>query len=318
MELNFTFLTISSAVIKLFILMSAGYILCALKVIDEKFTDTLGMLLVRVIFPALIISKIITDFSYADYRNWWVFPLLAVIFAAAGMLIGVLARFLFKGIGPEKEFIASCGFQNCGYLPMTLIMFAFSGATEDRLLIYLFLFIVGFNLLMWSLGPLFFAGGVKKGFKHKLLLNPPVLATVFSLLWVAIGGKGSMPAILMDPVTRLGQAAFPLAMITLGSYLCSHRAHDPERIFPLAVCGIIKLIVLPAIVLGALLMLNISPDVKFFLFLESLMPVAVSLVIIGSFTGADNKFLSSIIFYTHIAAIFTIPLWLAVFNAVGK
>jgi predicted permease len=47
------------------------------------------------------------------------------------------------------------------------------------------------------------------------------------------------------------------------------------------------------------------------------MPTAVSLVVIGSYTGADNEFFSSSIFYTHLVAIFSIPLWLAVFRFIS-
>jgi predicted permease len=46
------------------------------------------------------------------------------------------------------------------------------------------------------------------------------------------------------------------------------------------------------------------------------MPTAVSLVIIGTYTGADNRFFSSAIFYSHLASTVTIPLWLLIFNSI--
>jgi len=78
--------------------------------------------------------------------------------------------------------------------------------------------------------------------------------------------------------------------------------------------GVTRLVIFPIIALGVLIPLQIAMDYKLFLFLEAIMPTAVSLVVIGSYTTADNEFFSSIIFYTHLAAIFTIPLWLAVFR----
>ncbi|MDP8299390.1 MAG: AEC family transporter [Candidatus Tantalella remota] len=318
MELQFTFYTIALAVVKTFVLMGVGYLLYRTKVIDGKFTDTLSIILVRVIFPALIVSKMITYFSFSGYPGLWVLPLFAIAFSLIGMALGLIAFPFLKGFSPKKEFVASSGFQNCGYLPMTLLLFAFQGAIEEKLLIYLFFFIIGFNILMWSIVPLVLSGDIKKGFSAKVMLNPPVLATVFSLFWVAVAGKGSMPSILMDPITRLGQAAFPIAMITLGAYLSMHQAHKPERIMPLVTCGVIKLVLLPVIVFSALFFLPLNGDMKFFLFLESIMPTAVSLVVIGSYTGADNRFFSSVIFYTHVVAIFSIPLWLALFHAVMK
>ncbi len=242
----------------------------------------------------------------------------AILFSITGMLMGWI---VFKGVGGGTsggEFAVSCGFQNCGYLPMNLILFAFAGAAADRLLIYLFLFILGFNILMWSLVPLFLKGVLHKGFSPKIFLNPPVVATVLSLLWVAVFGKGTMPDIIMAPLRQLGQAAFPIAMITLGGYLSRYRAHIPERKLALFSVASIKIIIFPIIVLAVLAVVPIPIDVKFFLFLQAIMPTAVSLVVIGSYTGADNRFMSSAIFYTHLAAIFTIPVWIAVFHKIVK
>ncbi|MFC1480381.1 AEC family transporter [Candidatus Omnitrophota bacterium] len=314
MELEFTFYAIAAAIAKLFVLMLVGYVLYRLKIINDKFTDMLSLLLVRVVFPALIISKTITHFSFKEYAYWWFLPLCAVVFSLAGMLIGMVIYKFLRGFNSRKEFICSCAFQNAGYLPMNLILFAFAGALSDRLLIYTFLFIVGFNILMWSLVPLFLSGRMGKGFKAGVLFNPPVIATVFSLVWVALAGKGSMPALVADPLRQLGQAAFPMAMLTLGAYLCRYKAHDPQNKGPIIACTIAKLLVFPALVLAVLSWVPLGGDYKFFLFLQSIMPVAVSLVIIGSYTKSDNNFFSGVIFYTHIIAIFSIPLWLAVFN----
>jgi len=277
-----------------------------------------SLLLMRVIFPALIISKIITHFHFKDYTYWWMFPLAAIALSLAGMFLGQVFYPFLKGFRSHREFLCSCGFQNCGYLPMNLILFAFAGEMSDRLLIYMFLFIAGFNLLMWSLAPLFLSGKLKSDFSIKVLFNPPVIATVFSIIWVMFFGKGSMPEIVMGPVSQLGQAAFPLAMLLLGAYLCRYQAHATQDKLPLVICIGIKLLLLPALVLCLLLLIPIGYDYKFFLFLQAIMPTAVSLVVIGSYTGADNKFFSSSIFYTHIIAIFSIPIWLAVFNVVLK
>ncbi|MFH1665387.1 MAG: AEC family transporter [Candidatus Omnitrophota bacterium] len=314
MEFNITFYAVVIAIVKLFILMSVGYLLYHYRVIDDKFTDTLSLLLVRVIFPALIISKTITHFSFKEYAFWWVLPVSAIVFSLGGMLMGLAASALGR-FPSRKEFMCSCGFQNCGYLPMNLILFAFAGSMADRLLIYVFLFIVGFNILMWSLLPLFLTGRLREGFKISIFMNSPVVATVFSLFWVAAMGRDSMPAVIMDPLRQLGQAAFPVAMLTLGAYLSRYRAHAPENRMAVTSCVGIKLLLFPLVVLAALKFAPLAADLKLFLFLQSIMPTAVSLVVIGSYTDSDNRFFSSSIFYSHVIAIFSIPVWLAVFQA---
>lgn len=317
MALEFTFSTILIAIAKLLILMFIGYILYWRDIVNDKLVDMLSLVLIRVMVPALIISKTITHFSFAEYTYWWFLPFCAIVLSLFGMIIGAgVFRFL-KVSHLRKEFICSCGFQNAGYLPMNLILFSFAGAMADRLFIHLFLFILGFNILMWSCVPIFLSGNFKNSFKIQTLLNPPVIATIFSLLWVAFLGKGSMPSVLIDPVKQLGQASFPLAMLTLGACLCRYRAYEFQKTkIPLIACVVIKLLLLPACVLFVLKVVSLGSDYKFFIFLESTIPTAVSLVIIGNYTGSDNKFFSGSILYTHLVSIFSIPLWLAVFRMV--
>ncbi|MFH1878814.1 MAG: AEC family transporter [Candidatus Omnitrophota bacterium] len=201
---------------------------------------------------------------------------------------------------------------------MNLIAFSFSGVLSDRLLIYTFLYTMGFNILMWSLVPLFLSRRLRSGFNFRVLMNAPVMAIVFSLVWVGFMGKGSLPGIINEPVRQLGLAAFPVAMIILGAYLSRYRAHRLETDSPVMACVFTKLFLFPVLILSVLFFTPMSSDYKFFLFLQSIMPTAVSLVVIGSYTGANNRFLSSCIFYSHIAVVFTIPLWFEVFRRVIK
>jgi len=314
MDIHVTFYAVGLAIIKLFILALIGYLLRLRNVIDDKFVDTLSLLLVRGIFPALIISKTVTHFNFTAYPLWWIFPVAAILFSAIGACIGTILCLFLRKCTSRKEFIASVAFQNCGYLPMNLILFSFAGALADKLLIYMFLFLIGFNLVMWSFVPFFLAGRKSGMPKRDILFNPPVVATIFSLLVVAIAGPGSIPPVLMDPLRQLGHAAFPLAMLTLGAYLCRYKAYGFANKGALIAAGAAKLFLLPLIALLILYFVPLSYDHKFFLFLESMMPTAVSLVVIGSYVKCDNKFFSSSIFYTHVVAIFSIPFWLIVFK----
>lgn len=318
MQIDISFLTIATAIVKLSLLALAGYGLYHIKLISSEFLDGLSQVLVKLLFPSLIIFKIVSSFSPAEYPFWWTLPLSAIAFALFGMALGWV---IMKPLGPfesPKEFMCACGFQNCGYLPMNLIVFAFSGVLADRLLVYVFLFTMGFDLITWSLVPLFLSGKLKSDFKVSALFSVPVMATMFSLLWVAVFGKGRMPDIVLDPLGQMGRAAFPMAMFVLGAYLHKYQAFMPRKRTPLAAVILVKLVALPAAVLAVLAYLPLLPELKFFLFLQSMLPTAVSMVIIGSYTGSDNKFLSSSIFYTHLVSVITMPLWLGVFGAIVK
>jgi len=286
MDITLTFLTISSSVIKLFILVLIGVLIYRAKLIDNLFLDRLSLVLLYAAFPALIISKTILHFNLKDYPFWWMLPIIAIFFALAGAMLGAFILLFLKTFKFREEFICSVAFQNAGYLPMNLIAFSFSGLIADRLLIYLFLFLAGFNFIVWTFIP-FFLRKKDDDISWKHIINPPVLATIFSILWVIIVGPKSLSAVIIDPLRQLGQSAFPLAMITLGGYLCRYRAHVPENKVPLAIAVMGKLVIFPAMVFTILCLVDISMDYKFFIFLESVLPTAVSLVIIiGLVIGA--------------------------------
>ncbi len=307
---------ISQTIFKLFLLMLSGYLLYHFKMVDKDFTDKFSMLLIKVFFPALIMHETITHFSFSEYAYWWLLPLSSILFICFGILIAfILFKFTGKDFSSKNEFLSVCSFQNCGYLPMNLILFSFSGALRNRMLIFVFLFIVGFNLFMWSVVPLILQGRLKKDFNFKAFLNAPVLATVFSLLWVALAGRGSLPHIIEGPLELLGNAAFPISMLTLGAYLACYKAYIPDRKRPLLLAIATKLILLPLVVLILLLNTGLGEDYRLFLFLQSLMPTAVTLVVIGSYANADNKFISSTIFYTHLLAFITVPIWLTIYRS---
>jgi len=318
MDIHLSFYATASAMAKLFILMLVGYTVYRKKLVTSEFVDTLSRLLINIIFPSLIFYKTVSHFSFNEYPFWWALPVIAAGFSIFGMLLGKITVGFLKDFRSQKEFFCAAGFQNCGYLPMNLILFSFAGVLRDRLLIYMFLFIIGFNLLMWSIVPFYLKSGRKMPFHPKVLLNPPVIATVLSLLWVAIFGKGTVPQVIMDPVGQLGQASFPLAMLTLGAYLCRYSAHRPAAGLPVITAVFLKLLVFPLLVLLVLCAVRAGNDLGFFLLLEAAMPTAVSLVVVGSYTGADNRFFSSVVFYSHLAAIFTIPLWIEIYNAIFK
>ncbi|MBF0215505.1 MAG: AEC family transporter [Candidatus Omnitrophica bacterium] len=318
MEIHFTSSTIALAVVKLVILMAAGYILYLRKIINDCFVEDLGQLLVKVVIPCLVASRIIMNFDYAGYSDWWRFPLFGMGYSVFGMLLGfVVSKYLVKN-SPVKEFMCSVGIENCGYLPMNLIIFAFSGEFQNRLLIYTFLFMTGFDMLVWSVIPLFLKGDLRGSIKPGIFVTAPMIAIVFSLSWVAVFGKGNFPGLLMDPMSMIGGMGFPMGMIVLGAYLCKHKAIVPQKSTAVIASIFLKLLAFPIIMIILLHVCRVQTDVRFFLFLEAIVPTAVSLVIIGAYTGADNAFFASVIFYSHLFAVFTIPLWLEFYRFIYK
>jgi len=306
----YDFYSLISAIFKIFFLLGLGYLLYVKRLIRKETADGLSNILIWVCVPALIFTKITSTFNPFDFPKWWILPICSIAMAFLGLGIGYLFQRPFRDFNARREFMASCAFQNSGYLPMTRVVFACSGQFCDRILVYIFLFLMGFNITIWSFAPAFLSKDIRRNFRPTAILNAPVIATILSILWVILLPGRRLHNIIYDPLVMLGNSSFPLALIVLGAYLAEYRGFSSENWKALTACLSSKLVFLPALIFILLRFLPLEQDLKFFILLESTMPVAVSMVVIGQYAGADNRFLSGAIFYSHLLAILTIPLWL--------
>ncbi len=79
------------------------------------------------------------------------FPLISIAITAAGLLAGLIfAKFIPDG-QQRMQFISLVGFQNSGYLPLALVAALLGPQRLGTIFIYLFLFLMGFNLLIFLL-----------------------------------------------------------------------------------------------------------------------------------------------------------------------
>lgn len=310
----YSFYSVAFGISKIFFLLALGYLLYLKKLIKKDAADALSNILIWACVPALIFTKITSAFDPVRFSEWWILPVSSICMSLMGLGLGYLFQRLLRNFHSGREFMSSCAFQNAGYLPMTLAVFVCSGEFCDTILIYIFLFLIGFNITMWSFTPPFLSRNFKKNFKIKTILNPPVVVTIFSILWVFLAGKDNVHSLIYDPLLMLGNSSFPLALIVLGVYLAEYRGFKTRNWAALFSYIMVKLVILPVAVLFIIKDLPLGEALKFFIFLESTMPASVSLVVVGQYVKADNKFLSGLIFYSHLFAIVTIPVWLMVFR----
>jgi malate permease and related proteins len=304
-------------IIKLLILVAIGYISYKRHLISKEAIQSVNKIVLWLCLPALIISRTIAEFDPGIMQYWWVLPLVSLAMSGMGALLGYITQGVFRGELPRKEFVSSCAFQNCAYLPMALIVFICSGEYCNLLLIYVFLFITGFNLVFWGLLPAWLSKEASK-VNLRSIMNPPLAAMVFAVVTVFFFGTGWLPAIISEPLDMLGATSFVLVLVALGAYLAEQGRYMPKRPLFLAACVCIKLLILPILVLFVLMPIPMDISYRFFIFLQSLMPVAASLVVVGYYKNADNQFYSFAIFYTHLIAIITIPFWLLVFRFINN
>ncbi len=298
------------ASLKILAIALAGYLAAAFGMLDRKVLSNISRLLVFIFLPAFIFYHTLSNSSIGALGRWWIFPLIALGIFLLSFVVAYLMAIVFH-IKGKSQFIATIVFQNCGYMPLLLISSLFKGEMGDALYVYVFLFLILFNLLIWSLGVYMLSGardfisGIKKA------VNPPFIATVISIILLSFGLNKLIPGFVFDVAQVLGRPVLPLSMMVLGGLLqvnCLTCAVDRNALW---LSVFIKLALLPAIGLVFINLIPIDYIMKWFVIVELAVPSAVSLVIITEAYGGDSNFISQVLLYSSLLSIITLPIFLA-------
>lgn len=300
------------AMAQIFLLGGLGYLLVKKNILSSQGLDALSRLVIQIIFPALIFAQMLKNFSFNLYPDWWIFPLASLAITFLSLIVGWLLLKL-SGLKIHKlQFLSLVAFQNSGYLPLALAAAIFTGQQAKDIFIFIILFLLGFDLVAWSLGIYMLTYEKQVKFKLQSLFSAPVIANLASLALIALGINKFIPEVLFKPLSMVGNCTLPLAMLVVGGNVALVRLKDIDKkatfIFLLG-----KLIILPALGILLVLKLRLPHLLGFLIVLQLAMPSATSLSVIIRRFNRQDALISQGIFFSHILGLLTIPLFLSLY-----
>ena len=303
------------AVLEIFLLAAVGFFLVKKGVLKDEGLDALSRLMVKVTLPLLIFSRLVREFDFHSYPNWWIFPLLSIAITILGLAAGLLfARFLKNDRQYRTQFLSLTTFQNSGYLPLALVVTLLPSVEANPMLIYIFLFLLGFDLVMWSAGVYMLTRTFGKKFELASVFSPPVIANLAGLLCVFLGVNLLLPAFIVHPLRMIGDCTVPLAMLVVGGNLAKIHL-DKIDIKAAVLLILVKQLLLPALGLWAAVSLKLPMLIGLFVVMQLAMPPATSLSVVIRHYKKDDLLISEGIFVGHLAALVTLPLFLSLYFA---
>ena len=304
------------AVSQIFILAAVGYILVRKNILGEEGLRSLSHLVITVVFPCLIVSQLLKNFSFSLYPKWWIFPLASAIITAAGLAVAGIFLRLIKEPKSKIQFLSLVAFQNSGYLPLALVAAMLSKERAETMFIYIFLFLLGFDLIMWSWGVYLLAHSEKKKFELFSLFSPPVIADLVSLSLIFLGLNRFIPGVILSPVGMIGNCTLPLAMFIVGGNIASiHLGRiDKKAIFLMSLA---KMVILPSLGLLFVLKFKLPELLALLIVMQLAMPPATSLSVIIRHYRKEDLLISQGVFFGHILSLLTVPLFLSLYFALS-
>ncbi len=304
------------ALVKVALVIVAAGVLVRRGVLTQTMVDALSTATVALFLPCLMFANIVHQLDPGALPWWWVLPLVAIGMSVVGLC---LAALLFAPNLRSKRHLLPVGaMQNAGYLVLPVGL-ALVPDRFDTFALYCFLFILGFNPWLWSVGKHLVTGGAG-GRGWRGLVTPPLVATLSALTVVLTGLDALLPEVALDAVEMIGQAAVPVATVVLGASLGGVRLDLRGRAWDAARLLAVKLLLLPAATVAVVLALDVAavdPLLALFLVIQAAAAPAANIILMVRTYGGEEREISSHMLLAYTACAITLPAWIALWGLVS-
>ncbi|MCR5546604.1 MAG: AEC family transporter [Lachnospiraceae bacterium] len=289
-------------------MMGLGYIGYKVKWIDDYSYSKLSAVVVNIFNPALVINGALTatavggtDFSVVKENMVFI-----GIYFSISILISIpIARILAKNDQQKIALQLMTIFSNVGFMGIPVI----SGIYGKEAIIYVTFYILGYNLLLYTLGTSIAQKSLPKEQRKSSLsslLNVGTICAVVSMFIFFFGIKaGETVGTFFDYV---GNATIPLSMMVIGASVAKMPIREIFKGIRVYVFSFIKLLLIP-ITMSFLFRPFAKNDMIFGIFILMFsMPVGSIITMLIEEYGGDESYSSRSIIITTLLSIVTIPI----------
>lgn len=300
-------------VVPLFIAMAVGYLARRVKLIDDAGVGAVNKLVYWIFLPAILFVSIYeTDLTE-------VFNLRLVLFSVIGTTVLFFISFLLVPRFEKKR--ERCGVIIQGLIRGNEVYFGFPVVVSliGQKYLGLMAIVVAFAVPMYNAFSIFALESFKRetvdkrGLAKSIATNPLIIATAIGVAMVLIELK--IPVVVMDGIVSLSKVATPLALFLLGASFSftSTKGYLKDVVW----VTIIRLLIIPAVVIGATVLMGFENYEIVILYVTFGVPTAVASFSLARQLGADSVLASQIVVYTSSFAILSVFLWTLAMQMLG-
>ncbi|AUX32890.1 MULTISPECIES: AEC family transporter [Sorangium] len=294
-----------SQLLALFAVLGVGVLLRALGRGGQADAAALNRLVIDVTTPALIVS--VLRRSGIGHGAWGAVAASAIaLFACA--LAGIAVA---RALGLPRAAQGAAGlvgsFSNTGFLGVPVVL-ALYGRAGDAAGTAILVDSIVTTLMLWTFGVALAArmgagGDADARSLLRVILHPNVLSIAAGLALYAL--PIPLPTWVERALDALGSATPTLVFLALGLSLDLRSLRG--RVRPLVAVAAVKLLVAPAVALGAAVALGLRRPVSEVAVLQSAMPTSMVSVIVAARYGCDGEFAAATAVVTTLGALATLP-----------
>jgi len=279
-------------VLPVFLIIGLGYGICRIGLVDDHFFQQTNGLVFYVCLPILLFYKIGT----ADFATSFNFKLVIATSAGVGscFLIAYLYGAWRKYPAPVHGAFCQGTFRgNLAYIGLAIVYNAYGdpGLTKAGILLGFLVPVLNIFAILALILPQQQQQANYQAITKQVLLNPLIIASLIGILWSYF--HLPMPIILDRTLNIAAGMTLPLALLSIGNSFSLDKLKGD--LWKAALATAMKLLLLPMVTTGFMLMLGISGvDLAIGLLMAGA-PTAVTTYIMASTMGADGELAGTIV-----------------------
>ena len=303
----------ATQILMILLYIGIGFILRRSKLLPENTAKSLSLLETFVFLPALIFNNLSSNVRIEKITTYSVMVSSGALFLGSVLLVAfVFAKIFSRGSHANEygTYMYMFAFANYGYVGYPVI----EGVFGSGMLTSMILFAVPFTFAIYTYGAILLSNDGKS---KKLTVPPKMIPILCALaLGVIVGLTGiKLPAVVTGMTGALKGCMSPVAMIMTGFVLGSLNF---KQIFTSArayAVSAVRLVVIPLIFIGALLLLGtfikIPAELMIIPLFIASMPIGLNAVIFVEASGRDSTENARMCLISYILALVTVPLVMA-------
>lgn len=294
-----------------FLMVGVGYLIRQLKVITDESEKSIVRLVVNVLYPCFILTKIPGNQSLQQLSVVFTALMAGFILTLTGLLV---SRMLGGGFNIKKEdglntFSVSTALQNYGFIPIPLIEALFPDVADQTLGV-LFVHNLGLELAMWTVCIVMLSGTAKGAMKR--LINGPTIAIIAGLLLNFTGFHQWIPSVAQKAAHDLGNCTIPISLVLVGATLASVISSHKIQLQPKIIFGslLVRFAIMPIAFIAVAAMVTGSQELQRVLVVEAAMPAAIFPIVLAKHYGGKPNVAVQVCLATSLISLVLTPAWL--------
>lgn len=300
----------SKQVLELFILIFAGIVLYKKHIVKSEHKGVLSSILIDFVVPCMVINSFMGK-SIDNAGELGKSFIYSIILCVIGIVIALLTGlFIKKDLRDVYNF--ACSFSNAAYMGFPLINAMFS----DVGIMYASAYVTVFNILLWTVGYMFFAS-VKhpKDIFLAIVKCPPIISVGIGL--IIYFGNIQITDIIAQPISMVGAMNTPLSMIITGVTVAQTNVRNILKNVYLWFAVFVRLIVIPGVCTLVFSLLHFTGMTAMVCLVLEACPVAAITTMLAVQYNKNQEYAAGLVVMSTLFSIISLPVYAMVVQLCG-